>query len=307
LSESPLLLPPYASASRRSESPKPAAVTPVSPEFDPDEEAAPPPRPAREGLPAAYRMRAEPHYVEALSRPRHEPPPPAPPPPGPRVSAPAERALGSATESLARSVQSIQASLAEVGVEGRSLRDRMLLELGRAEAVRAGWLSEAVAVMLREPLPGLDQVNLGAIVARVAEALALEQRMTGQCLVWARPDRPVTVFGDERLLTVALGGMVQGLAACAGAPGLSRVTMRVSPHRDGATRGIEVSQTAVRLPATVLERLFDVDWPEHPSGATGAVQLAAARRIAGLQGGALDARALEGGGCRLLLTLPAAD
>ncbi len=223
------------------------------------------------------------------------------------MSTPAERALGSATESLARSVQSIQASLAEVGLEGRSLRDRMLLVLGRAEAVRAGWMSEAVAVMLREPLPGLDQVNLGTVVARVAEALALEQRMTGQSLVWARPDRPVTVFGDERLLTVALGGMVQGLAACAGVSGLSRVTMRVSPHRDGATRGIEVSQTAVRMPATVLERLFDVDWPEHPSGASGAVQLAAARRIASLQGGALDARALEGGGCRLLLTLPAAD
>ncbi len=285
----------------------PASVTPVSPEFDPDEDRAPPPRPAREGLPATYRMRAEPHYVEALSRPRHEPPPPASPPASPRVSTPAERALGSATESLARSVQSIQASLAEVGVEGRSLRDRMLLELGRAEAVRAGWMSEAVAVMLREPLPGLDQVNLGTVVARVAEALALEQRMTGQSLVWARPDRPVTVFGDERLLTVALGGMVQGLAASAGAPGLSRVTMRVSPHRDGSTRGIEVSQTAVRMPATVLERLFDVDWPEHPGGATGAVQLAAARRIAILQGGALDARALEGGGCRLLLTLPAAD
>ncbi|HTM32372.1 MAG TPA: hypothetical protein VL263_13770 [Vicinamibacterales bacterium] len=285
----------------------PAAVTPVPPEFDPDEDGVPSPRPAREGLPATYRMRAEPHYVEALSRPRHEPPPPAQPPASPRVSTPAERALGSATESLARSVRSIQASLAEVSLEGRSLRDRMLLELGRAEAVRAGWMSEAVAVMLREPLPGLDQVNLGTIVARVAEALALEQRMTGQSLVWARPDRPVTVFGDERLLTVALAGMVQGLAACAGTPGLSRVTMRVSPHRDGVTRGIEVSQTAVRMPATVLERLFDVDWPEHPSGASGAVQLAAARRIASLQGGALDARALEGGGCRLLLTLPAAD
>ena len=41
----------------------------------------------------------------------------------------------------------------------------MLLVLGRAEAVRAGWMSEAVAVMLREPLPGLDQVNLGTVVA----------------------------------------------------------------------------------------------------------------------------------------------
>jgi hypothetical protein len=81
----------------------------------------------------------------------------------------------------------------------------------------------------------------------------------------------------------------------------------VTSLREGATRGVEVLQTAVRMPSSMLGRLFDADWAEHPAGPTGAVLLAAARRIAALQGGTLDARPVDGGGCRLVLTLPAAE
>jgi signal transduction histidine kinase len=253
-------------------------------------------------------MRAESHYVEALSRPRQKRPvPTGSPPADARVSQPTERVLATATESLARTVHSLQATLAEVGLDGRSLRDRMLLELARAEAARAAWMSEAVTVLQREPMPGLDQVNLGAIISRVADALGPEQRLTGQTLAVGRADRPVTVFGDERLLTVAVGSMVQGMAACVGSAGLSRIALRLVPLREGATRGVEVSQTGVRMPATVLARLFEMDWPEHPGGGAGAILLAAAQRIATLQGGTLDARPLDGGGCRLVLSLPAAE
>ena len=59
--------------------------------------------------------------------------------------------------------------------------------------------------------------------------------------------------------------------------------------------------------ADMVARLFDTEWTEHPAGSTGAVFLAAARRIAALQGGTLDGRLVDGGGCRLVLTLPAAE
>ena len=64
---------------------------------------------------------------------------------------------------------------------------------------------------------------------------------------------------------------------------------------------------AVRMPAAVLARLLDAQWADHPGGPAGAVLLAAARRIAVLQGGGLDARPADNGGCRLVLTLPAAE
>ena len=129
------------------------------------------------------------------------------------MSAPAGRTLGAATDALARALGSIQASLAEVNGQGRPLRERVLIELARAEAVRAAWLAEAVDVLQREPLPALDQVNLAAVVAAVAEALAPEHRLTGHGPGITRSEVPVKVFGDERLLTVAVGGMLQGMCA----------------------------------------------------------------------------------------------
>jgi hypothetical protein len=119
---------------------------------------------------------------------------------------------------------------------------------------------------------------------------------------------PASVFGDERLLTVAVGGMFQAICACVdGRASRSGVAMRVTSLREGATRGVDVLQSAVRLSPSILGRLFEADWAEHPAGPTGAVFLAAARRIAALQGGTLDARAVDGGGCRLVLILPAAE
>jgi C4-dicarboxylate-specific signal transduction histidine kinase len=183
----------------------------------------------------------------------------------------------------------------------------MLLDLARAEAIRAGWLADALAVLQREPLPALDQVNLNAVVARVADTLGPEQRITGQASSFSWPDAPVTVFGDDRLLTVAVGGMLQALGACVEGRETGIVGVRVTSLREGMTRGVEVAQSGVRMSPAVLSRLFDAEWTDHPAGATGAVFLAAAHRIATLQGGTLDARSMEAGGCRLVLGLPAAD
>lgn len=307
MSESPLFIPPYVSAARRGES---AALPPPDPERNVDQTVGSPARVLREGLPAGYRMRADPHYVEALARPRVEPAmtsPVAPPDP-PAVGAPGERAFGAVSEALARALTSLHASLAEVTVHGRPLRDRLLLELARAEAIRASWLAEALAVLQSDPMPALDQVNLSAVVARVADALGTEHRLAGASPAIARTDLPARVFGDERLLTVAVGGML--LATCASVEGraaISGVSLRVAAIREGPTRGVEVVQSAIRMPASSLARLFDADWAAHPAGQSGAMLLAAARRIAQLQGGALDARPIENGGCRLVLTLPAAE
>lgn len=262
--------------------------------------------PVREGLPAHYRMRAEPHYVEALARPQADRPVSQPSASG-ESHARADRALGAATDMLGRALESISASLEEVRGHGRPLRERLLLELARAEAVRAGWLADAVAILQREPLPGLDQVNLNDVVGRVVDLLGPEQRITGHAPTLVRPGGPVTVFGDDRLLTVAVAGMVLALTACTGDRSPSSVHVRVTAPGAGIARGVEVSQTAVRMSSLVLTRLFDEDWVDHPGGVTGAVFLAAARRIATLQGGSLEARPIDTGGCRLILALPAAD
>lgn len=117
-----------------------------------------------------------------------------------------------------------------------------------------------------------------------------------------RADRPAA-----QPAPAAIGGTFQAMCACVDRRGSrSAVAMRVTSLRERAARGIDVVQTAVRISPSILGRLFEADWAEHPAGPTGAVFLAAARRIASLQGGTLDVRAV-GGGCRLVLTLPAAE
>jgi hypothetical protein len=95
---------------------------------------------------------------------------------------------------------------------------------------------------------------------------------------------PARVFGDERLLTVAVGGMCQAMCALVdGRASRAGVAMRVTSLRERAARGIDVVQTAVRISPSILGRLFEADGAEHPAGPSGAVFLAAVRRIASLQ------------------------
>lgn len=293
MSDSRVFIPPYVPPSRRAEGTS-GGARPRDEQVD--AEAQPP---VREGLPASYRMRAEPHYVEALARPPRveaQPVSERPPVPGAAVSA-----------AIVQAVEAVHEALAALPARGQSLRERVAVELARAEALRARWLAEAVVVLQQEPLPALDLVDMARVLAGVAAAFGPEQRLTGGAPSINVPEGAFQVFGDERLLTAAIGGLVhamQGLVDGRADP--NRVIVRLGPRHDTASRTIEVMQTAVRVPASAHARFFDADWAAHPAGPAGAVLLAAARRIALAQGGTLEVRANEGGGCSLLFSVPAA-
>ncbi len=292
---------------------------------DPDVHAGAPAR-AREGLPPTYRMRAEPHYVEALvdrslaafeqvsaaapmaPEPVAVLPEPAAvpvfelPPPVPSAS------LAAAASSLAEAFDAIQAALRDVPLRGRPLRDRVAIELARAEATRGRWLADAAVVLQIEPLPALDEVDLLQLLAEVFDAFGPENRLSGGAAAMALPAGTCPVFGDERLLTTALGAILAAVHALIEDRGDARkVSVALGPRREAATRTIEVCQAAVRLPASAYGRFFDAEWAEHPAGTSGALLLAAAKKIALAHGGGLDIAPLEGGGCRLVLGVPAAD
>ena len=291
---------------------------------DPDVNAGAPAR-VREGLPPSYRMRAEPHYVEALVErslaafePDVPPPVPAAPvsTPSPLPVAPAappdpvvtSAALTVAATALADAFDAIQAALRDVPLRGRPLRDRVAIELARAEATRGRWLADAAVVLQVEPLPALDEVDLLRLLGHVFEAFGPENRLSGGAAAMPLPAGTCPVFGDERLLTTALGAILAAVRALIEDRGDARkVSVALGPRREAATRTIEVCQTAVRLPASAYARFFDADWADHPAGTSGALLLAAARKIAGAHGGGLEVSPLEGGGSRLVLSVPAAD
>lgn len=290
---------------------------------DPDLRTAPPSR-VREGLPPSYRMRAEPHYVEAVldralaaSEPAAAAAPApaapaavaAPAPPEPASASQATPAsLTVAATALADAFDAIQSALRDVPLRGRPLRDRVAIELARAEATRGRWLADAAVVLQVEPLPALDEVDLLRLLGQVFEALGPENRLSGGAAAMPIPAGSCPVFGDERLLTTALGAMFAGVRALIEDRGDARkVSVGLGPRREAATRTIEVCQTAVRLPASAYPRFFDADWADHPAGASGAMLLAAARKIARAHGGGLEVTPLDSGGSRLVLSVPAAD
>lgn len=294
-------------------------------DVDADLSAAPASR-AREGLPPSYRMRAEPHYVEALvdrSLAAFDPAPAAPVAPQataavtPSVApvtavaadAPALPAsMSVAAMTLADAFDAIQAALRDVPLRGRPLRDRVAIELARAEAARGRWLADAAVVLQVEPLPALDEIDLLRLLGEVFEAFGPENRLSGGVAAMQVPQGRCPVFGDERLLTTALGAILAAVRALIEDRGdARRVSVALGPRREVATRTIEVCQTAVRLPASAYPRFFEADWADHPAGPAGALLLAAARKIARAHGGGLEVTPLDGGGSRLVLSVPAAD
>lgn len=338
MSEFPAYVPPFARSTRESDLPLRASRIDrddVDGDLDDDNETAPEtdddadpevtaaPARVREGLPPSYRMRAEPHYVEALverSLAAFEPEPRTaaaaatasiPDVVAERLEAPAAMtadALMTTATTLADAFDAIQAALRDVPLRGRPLRDRVAIELARAEATRGRWLADAAVVLQIEPLPALDEVDLLRLLGHVFEALGPEHRLSGGAAALVVPSGSCAVFGDERLLTTALGALLAAMRGIVEDRGDARkMAVALGPRREAATRTFEVSQTAVRLPASAYARFFEVDWAEHPAGPSGALLLAAARKIALAHGGTLEIAALEGGGCRLVLSLPAAD
>jgi signal transduction histidine kinase len=277
------------------------------------------PRPVREGLPPTYRMRHEPHYVEALVAPPTPPAPAerataaavAPEPAVPEAQSAAVTVVGDGVSAVIRSLQasleSIHDSLAQLSLRGRPLRDRVAIDLARAEAARARLAADAAAVLQTDPLPSLDQVDLAAVCRAVDDAFAPEYRLAGGAPAVTMPPAAAPVFGDERLLTTAVGGVLAAVRALVEDRGdTARITITLAPRVDTASRTVEISQSAVRVPIAAHARFFDPTWAAHPAGATAALQLAAARRIAEAHGGALEVAATDRGGCRFSLSLPAA-
>jgi signal transduction histidine kinase len=278
--------------------------TDADPDADGIVAAASTPR-VREGLPPSYRMRAEPPYVEPAAD--TAPPVDAMSPVTAAVAA-SPAAIAAAATSLADAFDAIQAALRDLPTRGRTLRDRVAIELARAEATRGRWLADAAVVLQTEPLPALDEIDLVALLAQVYDAFGPENRLSGGVAAMPVPTGSCQVFGDERLLTTALGALLGAVRAVIEDRGdARRVTVALGPRREAASRTLEIAQTAVRLPASAYARFFDADWPEHPAGPSGALLLAAAKKIALAHGGGLEIGGIDGGGCRLVLSLPAAD
>lgn len=256
--------------------------------------------PAREGLPPGFRMRTEPHYVDAIIS--------APPAEAPSSAPATMPPLTPVARELAAALGDIEASARAIEARGRSLRERASIEMLKAEARRTAWLAQAVLALTSEPPLSLVDVDLGALLTRVVDALGFEHRLAGTRPSLYVPESVCHVRGDAALVESALGGLLVAVQALVDSHGAVPVpAVRIPPAPEGHLRLVEIAVRSVALSPGHMARFFDGTWSEHPAGAVGAVRLAAGRHIAELHGGHASIDRLPAGGFKVALGWPLAE
>lgn len=305
---------PLLSESKPSDSTLDSAPVSFPPQADPffDEllatsSAKAPPAPAREGLPPSYKMRNA-HYVDELeARTSHlaedDPRVAVPALPEAPAGPPPRRLLALALTELTRGLDGLSSCFNLLSPQPSPLRERLALQLAQVEARRAGRVSQSLRVLLEAPRIARRAVSAAEVLQRVVGDLRDELQLARIDLKLDVTEPVPAVWADPYLFGVAVSGMVGALVP------ILETAESSARLRAGIFKGDR--SVTVRLqpegaePMGALSRFFDPEWVDRPGGVAASVALAAARRIAHLHGGRLEAVKDQAGELVLSLTLPA--
>ncbi|HSC28630.1 MAG TPA: ParB N-terminal domain-containing protein [Vicinamibacterales bacterium] len=177
------------------------------------------------------------------------------------------------------------------------LTDLAAVELTRARTVAAC----AEALMNGRALERLNE-SASEIAHRVRAAVAPEARLRGVRLDLSLAEPDYRVALDGKLVTTALTGVAHSLLALVSGPGVLRIAFRGTTQRPALI--VDATQEEAALSDEDVRRFFDGEWSGHPAGASGALMLAGALRVARLHGGRADVRVLDPKGCTLTFVVP---
>jgi hypothetical protein len=178
---------------------------------------------------------------------------------------------------------------------------RTVNEVTRAELQRATWVVEALQLLTQRPVVTKSRVNLGTVLEQVFRATEPERRLAEVKLSANLSEASVVVRGDEGLLLMAVGGVVQALVALVSDVAPATIQCTVGPRAGGAA--VELAQDAVAVSPSLVDRFFEETWHGRPGGYGSAIALAAAKRVFELHGGSAQVES-DLRGCRVTLTLP---
>ena len=150
-----------------------------------------------------------------------------------------------------------------------------------------------------------EPLELGALVAGVAEAAEATVRAAGLKLTLDLASAPVRVQGDATRLAQCVMNLVNN--AVKFTPLGGRITLRVSQESHQAV--VEVSDNGIGISADNLERIFELFVQANTSGTHGhsglGIGLALTRKLVALHGGAVHAASAGAGqGSRFRIELP---
>ncbi|MDB5884165.1 MAG: chemotaxis protein methyltransferase CheR [Polaromonas sp.] len=150
-----------------------------------------------------------------------------------------------------------------------------------------------------------EMLDLGALVAGVAEAAEASVRTASLHLTLDPGNAPVMVSGDAIRLSQCVTNLVNN--AIKFTPPDGRITLRVLKENHLAV--VEVGDNGIGIAAENLERIFDLFVQANPSGIHGhtglGIGLALTRKLVALHGGAVHADSTGNGqGSRFRIELP---
>jgi signal transduction histidine kinase len=253
-------------------------------------------RTVRQGLPTEYRMRHDAHYVEELAtHPRSAAS-------GYAAAVPAAVPASAALRDICQEFEGLASCFNLIDHGNRPLRERLGLALAKIGVQRSVRYAQNLRILLEDQHPLYRELRLDDLVRDAIAEFKDELRLTESTLVLDLPGSPLPVRGDAGLLRTALracAGTAISLIETNGQAG----DLHVSAFAAGDALHCEFRQHAYAIDPQQLLKLFDLGSSERSCRAS-AVALNAARRVAQLHSGHVEARRTSAGGCAFVFSLP---
>jgi signal transduction histidine kinase len=181
------------------------------------------------------------------------------------------------------------------------LRSALLTDLMAIELQRGAAMTLAMSALAQDPsIEG--QVDCASLLNAAAVAVAPEARLRSIVLDVTGADAPCRAPVDASMGAAAFTGLLHGILALVTTGGRLAVDLQSTTIRPALI--LTVTLDGTRIDQESLTRFFDAEWRRHPSGAAGAVMLAAAAHVARAHGGRIEVRAENGTGCTVTLVIP---
>ena len=189
----------------------------------------------------------------------------------------------------------------------RPLRERVGIELMRAEAHRARWLAQVNTVLAGDPVLHKEMVSPAVLVELALKGLEAEGRLAGVASNLTVNGFAQTVAADRRLMLVALTGAIGAMHAALQEAGGGALNISISTHPAARLVVFEIAQETVPMSGLRLTHAGSALPPDGPGAHSTSTGLAAAKRVAQLHGGRFEVTPGARGGCSVALMIPAGD
>ncbi|MGE5358435.1 MAG: ParB/RepB/Spo0J family partition protein [Bacteroidales bacterium] len=199
-------------------------------------------------------------------------------------------------------LEAIASCLNLFAADDRPLRERVAIELIRAELEQAAWLSHSLSLLARETPLMRRPTAVGSVLQRVVDGTQLERAVTGLRVDVVCHEPVPDVQVDERLLALALTGVLGAMTSLAARSHDRELQCVV--RQEGSALSIAVTHTRAALSTRQLSQFFDPDWSERPGGTRAAVGVLTAKRVLEMHGGSTEVGVNESGACTVRLLLP---